>query len=132
MNEATARPDQIAQAFKAPSYLPAVTIDRGPAMVAGAMLAAGFLAIASLVDLRQAALYLVGGLLGVALYHGSFGFTGGWRRFAVERRGRAIRAQMLMIGVAAVATRSPPAASYWRQPPSRIETSSWPRYLKVQ
>lgn len=103
MNEAAARPDQIAQAFKAPSYLPAVAVDRGPATVAGAMLAAGFLAITSLVDLRQAALYLVGGLLGVALYHGSFGFTGGWRRFAVERRGRAIRAQMLMIGVAALA-----------------------------
>jgi uncharacterized membrane protein YedE/YeeE len=86
-----------------PNYLPAVTIDRAPALVAGGALALGFLAIAGLIDLRQAALFLVGGLLGAALYHGSFGFTGGWRRMVVERRGRGIRAQMLMIGVAAVA-----------------------------
>lgn len=79
------------------------TIDRAPALVAGGALILGFAAIAGLVDLRQAALFLVGGLLGAALYHGSFGFTGGWRRFVVERRGRALRAQMLMIGIAAVA-----------------------------
>jgi uncharacterized protein len=72
-------------------------------LVAGLGLAVGFLVIAGLVDLRQATLFLLGGLLGVALYHGSFGFTGGWRRMAVERRGRAMRAQILMIGVAAVA-----------------------------
>ncbi|MEP2118941.1 YeeE/YedE family protein, partial [Bauldia litoralis] len=56
-----------------------------------------------LVDLRQATLLLIGGGLGVALYHGSFGFTGAWRRMVVERRGRGMRAQMLMVGVAAVA-----------------------------
>ncbi|RST84718.1 YeeE/YedE family protein [Aquibium carbonis] len=82
--------------------LPA-TMDRAPALVAGGALILGFAAIAGLIDLRQAALFLVGGLLGAALYHGSFGFTGGWRRFVVERRGRAVRAQMLMIGIAAVA-----------------------------
>lgn len=86
-----------------PAYLPAPVVDRGPALVASAMLGLGFLVIANLVDLRQAALYLIGALLGISLYHGSFGFTGGWRRFVVEKRGRAIRAQMLMIGVAAVA-----------------------------
>ncbi|MEO3999041.1 YeeE/YedE family protein [Mesorhizobium sp. CAU 1732] len=86
-----------------PNYLPAVSIDRAPAVVAGGALMLGSLAIAGLIDLRQAALFLVGGLLGAALYHGSFGFTGGWRRMVVERRGRGIRAQMLMIGVAAVA-----------------------------
>src|SRR5690606_40782629 len=86
-----------------PSYLPPATADRAPAFVAGGALVIGFLAIAGLIDLRQAALFLVGGLLGAALYHGSFGFTGGWRRMAVEKRGRGVRAQMLMIGVAAVA-----------------------------
>ena len=86
-----------------PKYLPPVSIDRAPTAVASAFFVVGFLAIAWLVDLRQAALFLVGGLLGAALYHGSFGFTGGWRRFVVEGRGRAIRAQMLMIAVAAVA-----------------------------
>lgn len=86
-----------------PKYLPPVSVDRAPTAVASAFFVVGFLAIAWLVDLRQAALFLVGGLLGAALYHGSFGFTGGWRRFVVEGRGRAIRAQMLMIAVAAVA-----------------------------
>ncbi|MBS3648470.1 YeeE/YedE family protein [Pseudaminobacter sp. 19-2017] len=86
-----------------PKYLPPAVIDRAPALVAGGALLVGCLAIAHFVDLRQAALFAVGGLLGAALYHGSFGFTGGWRRMVVERRGRGIRAQMLMIGVAAMA-----------------------------
>lgn len=86
-----------------PLYLPPAVVDRTPAIVAGVALLAGFLVIARLIDLGQAALFLVGGLLGATLYHGSFGFTGGWRRMAVERRGRGIRAQMLMIGIAAIA-----------------------------
>jgi uncharacterized membrane protein YedE/YeeE len=90
-------------AYDRPDYLPPAVADRAPALVAGGALGLGFLAIAGLIDLRQAALFLIGGLLGAALYHGSFGFTGGWRRMAVERRGRGIRAQMLMIGVAAIA-----------------------------
>ncbi|WP_234842715.1 YeeE/YedE family protein [Sinorhizobium meliloti] len=89
--------------FDRSRYLPSAVVDRGPALVAGGALLIGLLVIAQLIDLRQAALFVVGGLLGVALYHGSFGFTGGWRRMVVERRGRGIRAQMLMIGVAALA-----------------------------
>ena len=77
-------------------------LDKGPVAVALLALGLGALAIAQLISLRQAALFLVGGLLGATLYHASFGFTGGWRRFAVEKRGAAIRAQMLMIGAAAV------------------------------
>jgi uncharacterized membrane protein YedE/YeeE len=89
--------------FDRSRYLPSAVVDRGPALVAGGALLIGFLVIAQLIDLRQAALFVVGGLLGVALYHGSFGFTGGWRRMVVERRGRGKRAHMLMIGVAALA-----------------------------
>ena len=89
--------------FERPAYLPPAIVDRAPLYVAGGALAIGFLAILWLIDLRQAALFLVGGLLGVALYHGSFGFTGGWRRMVVEKRGRGMRAQLLMIAVAAVA-----------------------------
>lgn len=89
--------------ISAPKYLPPATADRIPLIVAAAMLAVGFLAITALVDLRQGTLFLIGGGLGVALYHGSFGFTGGWRRMVVERRGRGMRAQMLTIGVAALA-----------------------------
>ncbi|WP_274425649.1 YeeE/YedE family protein [Chelativorans sp. YIM 93263] len=83
--------------------LPPVKMDAAPLLVAGGALALGFLAIAALVDLRQATLFLLGGILGATLYHGSFGFTGGWRRMVVEKRGRAMRAQVLMIGVAALA-----------------------------
>lgn len=86
-----------------PQFLPPVTSDRLPLIVVAAALALGFVAIAGLVDLRQGTLFLIGGFLGVALYHGSFGFTGGWRRMVVERRGRGLRAQMLMIAIAALA-----------------------------
>ena len=87
----------------APKYLPPVVSDRWPLIIAAAVLVIGFLAVTSLVDLRQGALFLIGGALGATLFHGSFGFTGGWRRMVVEKRGRAMRAQMLMIGVAAIA-----------------------------
>lgn len=87
----------------APKFLSPAVADRGPLFVAAAMLLVGFAFITWQVDLRQGALFLIGGGLGVALYHGSFGFTGGWKRMVVEKRGRGMRAQMLTIGVAALA-----------------------------
>ena len=87
----------------APKLPSPIAVDRAPLFVSGAMLLVGFALITLLVDLRQGALFLIGGGLGVALYHGSFGFTGGWRRMVVERRGRGMRAQMLTIGVATLA-----------------------------
>jgi uncharacterized membrane protein YedE/YeeE len=89
--------------LSAPRTQPAWTADRIPLLVAGLTLLAGFVLITLLVDLRQGGLFLIGSALGATLFHGSFGFTGGWRRMVVERRGRAMRAQMLMIGVAALA-----------------------------
>lgn len=86
-----------------PRFLPDATADRKPFFVAAIALVAGFLLIANLVDLRQGSLFVIGAALGATLYHGSFGFTGGWRRMVVEKRGRAMRAQMLTIGVAALA-----------------------------
>jgi uncharacterized protein len=90
-------------ALDRPSYLPAAVSDRAPTLVTGLGLILGFIAIWYLVDLRQASLFAIGGGLGAALYHGAFGFTGGWRRMVVEKRGRGMRAQMLMIGVTAIA-----------------------------
>jgi len=87
----------------APKFLPPAVVDRAPLFVAAAMLVIGFAFITWQVDLRQGSLFLLGGGLGVALYHGSFGFTGGWKRMVVEKRGRGMRAQMLTIGVAALA-----------------------------
>jgi hypothetical protein len=39
----------------------------------------------------------VGALLGVSLYHASFGFTQAWRVFVSDRRGAGLRAQMAML-----------------------------------
>jgi uncharacterized membrane protein YedE/YeeE len=51
------------------------------------------------VGARLAALYVVGALLGVALYHAAFGFTSAWRVFIADGRGAGLRAQMLMLAV---------------------------------
>lgn len=49
---------------------------------------------------RQAALFAVGGLLGLVLYGTSFGFTSGYRRAVVARDGSGVYAQLLMLGAA--------------------------------
>lgn len=79
-----------------------VRVDGAPLVVISLAIAGGAAALSSLVSLPQALLFLTGGLLGLALYHGSFGFTGGWKRFATEGRSRAMRVQLLMIGVTAI------------------------------
>ncbi|WP_417837542.1 YeeE/YedE family protein [Thalassospira tepidiphila] len=89
--------------LKANLATPGFTFDKGPAAITAVLFVLVGIAISQAVDLKQAVLYGLGGLLGIALYHASFGFTGGWRRFSVEKRGRALRAQLLMIGVAAAA-----------------------------
>jgi uncharacterized membrane protein YedE/YeeE len=63
----------------------------------------GSLALTELISLNQAVLFLIGGLMGATLFHASFGFTGGWRKFVNEGRGNSIRAQMLMVGLATLA-----------------------------
>lgn len=52
--------------------------------------------------LRYFLIALVGGLAGFALYHASFGFTGAWRRMQRERRGRGLRAMIMLIGLTSV------------------------------
>ena len=68
--------------------------------------ATGFVVLGALIALETApflvALLLVGGALGVALYHGAFGFTGGWRRFVVHRRSGGLRAQLALLALASV------------------------------
>jgi uncharacterized membrane protein YedE/YeeE len=78
-----------------------------PALPRAAVAAAGgILALAAALRAnqggRQAALFLVGVLAGVVLYHAAFGFTSAWRVFIVERRGAGLRAQMLMLAVTCV------------------------------
>jgi uncharacterized membrane protein YedE/YeeE len=55
--------------------------------------------LAQSVSGRQSALYVVGALLGMALYHAAFGFTSAWRVFIADGRGEGLRAQMLMLAV---------------------------------
>jgi uncharacterized membrane protein YedE/YeeE len=47
-------------------------------------------------------LLVLGGALGLTLYHAMFGFTAAWRVFIADGRGAGLRAQMLMLGIATV------------------------------
>lgn len=63
------------------------------------LIALGAVYLAQTVSGRQAALYVVGALLGMSLYHAAFGFTSAWRVFIADGRGAGLRAQMLMLGI---------------------------------
>ncbi len=68
--------------------------------VAAAGLAVAALGVGVAFGARHGALMLIGGLLGMVLYHAAFGFTAAWRVFITERRGRGLRAQMVMLAIA--------------------------------
>src|SRR3954469_3045686 len=86
----------------APSPARPAGIHSPAALGAGALLLLGALAIGEVVSPRQGALYLLGAALGLVLYHAAFGFTSAWRVFIADRRGAALRAQMVMLAVAVV------------------------------
>src|SRR5690554_838180 len=79
-----------------------VPVRRAPLLVALALLFTGALYLYETVSLEQALLWCVGALLGITLYHASFGFTFAWRVFAADRRADGIRAQMLMLAVGVI------------------------------
>src|SRR3954453_12223559 len=68
--------------------------------VAAAILLAGAAALSGTISWRQGALLLLGGALGLTLYHALFGFTSAWRVFIVAQRGAGLRAQMVMLAIA--------------------------------
>lgn len=68
--------------------------------VASLLIVMGSIGAYQIVGINQALLFLIGGALGMTLYHASFGFTSSWRVFIKERRGRGLRAQMIMLGLA--------------------------------
>lgn len=72
------------------------------ASIAGILLLGGAAALMFAISWRQGALYLLGGALGVTLYHALFGFTSAWRVFIADRRGTGLRAQMIMLALAVV------------------------------
>ncbi len=79
--------------------LDAQPLRRGPLLL-GALLMAGALAVGLAYGPRLGLLMVVGALLGMTLYHAAFGFTSAWRVFIKERRGRGLRAQMVMLAIA--------------------------------
>jgi uncharacterized protein len=68
--------------------------------VAFFLILVGAIGAYQVVGLNQALLFIIGGALGMTLYHASFGFTSSWRVFIKERRGRGLRAQMIMLALA--------------------------------
>ena len=64
------------------------------------LLAGGALYIAGATGGKLAGLFLLGGALGLVLYHAAFGFASAWRTFLTEGRGEGLRAQMVMLGLA--------------------------------
>ncbi|MDH7785410.1 putative membrane protein YedE/YeeE [Ochrobactrum sp. 19YEA23] len=90
-------------AFFAANTLPqSPKVSVPPLLTVLAVMGTGVAVIGTLVSLTQAMLFMTGTMIGLALYHASFGFTGGWRRFATEGRSRSMRAQFLMIGLTAI------------------------------
>ncbi|MCE8022594.1 YeeE/YedE family protein [Billgrantia aerodenitrificans] len=73
---------------------------RQTSLALGALLLAGAVLIGLAYGTRLGLLMIVGALLGVSLYHAAFGFTAAWRVFISERRGRGLRAQMVMLAIA--------------------------------
>jgi uncharacterized membrane protein YedE/YeeE len=74
----------------------------GRPLVVSALIGAAAVYLFAAVSWRQAALFLVGSLAGIVLYHAAFGFTSSWRVFISDRRGAGLRAQMLMLAIACV------------------------------
>ncbi|QGZ38638.1 hypothetical protein IP92_01011 [Pseudoduganella flava] len=82
-----------------PSLPVRTAVNAQPMGIALLLIALGAWYLAQAVGPKQAALYIVGALLGVALYHAAFGFTSAWRVFIADGRGAGLRAQMLMLAV---------------------------------
>ncbi|KDR36751.1 YeeE/YedE family protein [Caballeronia grimmiae] len=74
-------------------------INPTPLGIAAMLIVAGAWYLAQTASARQAALYVVGALLGIVLYHAAFGFTSAWRVFIADGRGAGLRAQMVMLAV---------------------------------
>lgn len=79
-----------------------VRLNIKPLTIALLIALAGIFYIAETVSGRQAALWVVGILLGITLYHSSFGFTSSWRVFLSDRQGAGLRAQMLMLAAGVI------------------------------
>ena len=73
-----------------------------PGLGALIVLVVGTVALGLAYGPAQGALFLIGGGLGIALYHAAFGFTSAWRVFIAEGRGRGLRVQMILLALAVI------------------------------
>lgn len=73
-----------------------------PGLGALAVLVLGTLFLGYAYGIKHGALFLVGGGLGIALYHAAFGFTSAWRVFIMDGRGRGLRVQMILLALAVI------------------------------
>ncbi|MDO1584473.1 YeeE/YedE family protein [Rhizobium oryzicola] len=91
----------IAQTAEEPqrSSLPPLGV---PGLGALIVLVVGTLALGAVYGPAQGALFLIGGGLGISLYHAAFGFTSAWRVFISEGRGRGLRVQMFLLALAVI------------------------------
>jgi uncharacterized protein len=76
-----------------------IDINPKPLGVSLLLIVLGAWYLAQTVNTKHAALFVVGALLGLALYHAAFGFTSAWRVFIADGRGAGLRAQMIMLAV---------------------------------
>ncbi|WP_337266161.1 YeeE/YedE family protein [Oryzifoliimicrobium ureilyticus] len=73
-----------------------------PGLIALLVLVIGTVLLTISYGPAQGALFLVGGALGISLYHAAFGFTSAWRVFIMDGRGRGLRVQMILLALAVV------------------------------
>src|SRR5260221_14412904 len=88
-----------AETPRLPGEIPAEINARVAGLALAALLGGAWL-LAQNYGWRQGTLFLLGGALGLSLYHALFGFTSAFRVFIADRRGAGLRAQMLMLAVA--------------------------------
>ena len=62
------------------------SVDTRVVGTAAVLFATGMVYLTRTVHIQQAMLFLVGGVIGLLLYHASFGFTSAWRVFIADRR----------------------------------------------
>jgi len=77
----------------------ALTPARAPVLLGTLLLAGGGAWLSTGHGWRQAALWGLGAALGVALYHATFSFAGGFRALLAQRRSAAFRAQLVMLAL---------------------------------
>lgn len=76
--------------------------DRAIVAIAALLLVAGGGLLDADYGWRHAAMYGLGGLMGLVLYHAAFGFSASWRALILDRRGGGIRLHLLMIALTTI------------------------------